>query len=262
MNMAVKWMRWLSLLAGVVAGARAQDAIPGKLYVAEIGGAVTITAGGKLADVKKGLSLTAQGARIETAAAGYAVLVYSNGTAIYLDEKTILEVDRFTQIPFPAGTDTSVNEPSVSNTLGRLAQGRLIIATNKLATGTSMVYLSPHGEVRVRGQEVVIEASDRETRVLVVAGDVTVRPRNAAAGEVGRVVLTGQMVVLGVTAADAQSIDAALVPPLTPKIEAAERARTIVRFEAVGGDIQPRVSVPTDLPVNLTVSPSTLRTGG
>ena len=269
MNKAVRWTSWLACTCLSVVAARAQEAVPGKLYVAETGGGVTLTAADKLVDAKKGLSVPAPGDRLETAAAAYVVAVYSNGTAIYLDQKSVLEIETFTQKPFPAGTDTSVNEPSVSTTLARLSQGRVIVATNKLATGTSMVYLTPHGEVRIRGQEVVIEANDRQTRILVVQGDVTVLRNHAPAGEVGRVLKSGEMAVLGAeTPGDLAGSVSALAPaqvtPLTPQIEAAERARTIVRFESVdsGSNIQPRVSVPTNLPVNLTVSPSTLQTGG
>jgi hypothetical protein len=252
----------------------AQEAVPGKVYVAEMNGGVTFAVDGKLVELKKGLSSPVQGARIETSPGAYLILVFSNGTSIYVDEKTIVEVDKFMQKPFPAGTDTSVIEPSVSNTLGRVLQGRVIITTNKLATGTSMIYLSAHGEVRIRGQEVVIEVNDHETRVIVVIGDVTVLSRNAPTGNVGQVLQSGQMAVLtnspaGDLAGNLQvsTADAGLIAALTPKIEAAERARRIVRFESVTSgdnppDIQARVVVPVDLPVNLTVSPSTLRTGG
>lgn len=251
----------------------AQEAVPGKVYVAEVNGGVTYTVDGKLVELKKGLSLPVQGARIETFPAAYLILVYSNGTSIYIDQKTILEIDKFVQKPFPAGTDTSVNEPSVSHTFGRILQGRIIITTNKLATGTSMIYLSPQGEVRIRGQEVVIEANDHETRVFVVLGDVTVLSRSAPTGDVGQVLQSGQMAVL--TNAPATDIagniqvsaaDPSVVGALAPLIEAAERARRIVRFETVSGDngpeVQATVVVPADLPVNMTVSPSTLRTGG
>lgn len=273
MKMAGKFIQGAVLCCSLTLAALAQEAVPGKVYVAEVNGGVTFTVDGKLVDLKKGLSLPVQGARIETFAAAYLVLVYSNGTSIYIDEKTIVEIDKFVQKPFPAGTDTSVNEPSVSNTFGRILQGRIIITTNKLATGTSMIYLSPQGEVRIRGQEVVIEVNDHETRVIVVLGDVTVLPRNAPAGNVGQVLQSGQMAVLTNSPAtdiagnlQVSTVDPVVVSALAPKIEAAERARRIVRFETVSGDnapeIQARVVVPADLPVNVTVSPSTLRTGG
>jgi hypothetical protein len=136
-----------------------------------------------------------------------------------------------------------------------------------------MIYVSPQGEARIRGQEVVIEVTDHETRVIVVLGDVTVRSRNAPTGNVGMVLQSGQLAVLTNSPAtdlagnlQVSPADPGAVSALAPLIEAAERARRIVRFETVSGDnapeIQARVAVPVDLPVNLTVSPSTLRTGG
>jgi hypothetical protein len=115
--------------------------------------------------------------------------------------------------------------------------------------------------------------TDHETRVIVVLGDVTVLSRNAPTGNVGMVLQSGQMAVLTNSPAtdlagnlQVSSADPGVVSALAPLIEAAERARRIVRFETVSGDnapeIQARVVVPVDLPVNLTVSPSTLRTGG
>jgi hypothetical protein len=273
MKTAGKYIQGALLGCVVTLTALAQESVPGKVYVSEVNGGVTYTVDGKLVELKKGLSLPVQGARIETFPSASLILVYSNGTSIYIDEKTILEIDKFVQKPFPAGTDTSVNEPSVSTTFGRILQGRIILTTNKLATGTSMIYLSPHGEVRVRGQEVVIEVNDHETRVLVVLGDVTVLSRNAPAGNVGQVLQTGQMAILTNSPAtdtagnlQVSPVDPVVVGALAPKIEAAERARKIVRFETVTGDnapeIQARVVVPVDLPVNAPVSPSTLRTGG
>lgn len=273
MKIAGRYIQGALLCCVLTAAALAQESVPGKVYVAEVNGGVSLTVGGNLVELKKGLSLPVQGARIETAAASYVILVYSNGTSIYIDEKTIVEIDKFVQKPFPAGTDTSVTEPSVSDTLGRISQGRLIITTNKLATGTSMIYLTPHAEVKIRGQEVVIEVTDHETRAIVVLGDVTARPLNAPAGNVGQILHSGQMAVFRDSPpADAtgnvqvSTVDPGVLSALAPKIEAAERARSIVRFETVSGpnapEIQARVVVPADLPVNVTVSPSTLRTGG
>ena len=273
MKTAGKFIQGALLCCLTTLAALAQESVPGKVYVAELNGGVTFTIDGKLVELKKGFSLPVQGARIETFPAAYVILVYSNGTSIYIDEKTIVEIDKFVQKPFPAGTDTSVNEPSVSTTFGRILQGRIIITTNKLATGTSMIYVSPQGEVRIRGQEVVIEVTDHETRVIVVLGDVTVLSRNAPTGSVVLVLQSGQMAVLVNSPAtdlagnlQVSPADPGVVSALAPLIEAAERARRIVRFETVSGDsapeIQARVVVPADLPVNLTVSPSTLRTGG
>jgi hypothetical protein len=256
--------------------ARAQENIPGKVYVAEISGSVTFVVDGKMFALKKGDSLPVQGARVETAAGAYVVLVYSNGTSICIDENTIVEIRRFVQNPFPPGLDTTVNEPSISDTIGSITHGRVIITTNQLATGTSMVYLTPQSQVKIRSKEVVIEVEDRETRVALLTGHVTVTPQNAPPGALGQILRDGEMAV--VANPPASSIDTPatvqvlpllqnVIDPLATKIAATERAQKIVVFETVsppGGtaSIVAKPVVPANLPVNLTVSPSTLRTGG
>ena len=256
--------------------ALAQESVPGKVYVAEVSGGVTFVIGGKTIELKKGEMQAAQGARIDTAAGASLILVYSNGTSIFVDEKTAMEIRRFVQKPFPAGVDTAVIEPSSSDSMVSVTQGRVIITTNQLATGTSMIYLTPHAQVKIRGKEVVIEVRDQDTRITVVVGDATVTPLNAGAGGVGQLLHTGQMAI--VTNASAATTTAELIRVMTvdpsvlngfaTQIAAAERAQKIVLFETInpaGGrppEIQAKAVVPVDLPVPLTVSPSTLRTGG
>lgn len=256
--------------------ALAQESVPGKVYVAEVSGGVTFVVGGKTIELKKGQTQPAQGARIDTAPGANLILVYSNGTSIFVDEKTAMEIRRFVQKPFPAGVDTAVIEPSSSDTMVSVTQGRVIITTNQLATGTSMIYLTPHAQVKIRGKEVVIEVRDQDTRITVVVGDATVTPLNAGPGGVGQVLHTGQMAIVTNASATTAAADLIRVMTVDPsvlngfaaQIAAAERAQKIVLFETVnpaGGrppEIQAKAVVPVDLPVPLTVSPSTLRTGG
>jgi hypothetical protein len=254
--------------AAVLAGS-AQEFVPGKVYVAEITGGVAYTVAGGGHDLKKGISLPVQGARNETTPASHVVLVYSNGTSLYIDEKTIVQIAKFEQKPFPKGTDTTVTEPSVSHTVGRITQGRIIITTNKLMTGTTMIYLTPHAEVKIHGQEVVIEVYDRESRIYVVNGEVIVSPvRNSASG-LGRVIHSGQEAVVTDFSIDSTSaliqvllIDQSYLDSLASQLAAGERAQKIVVFETVPGtdgpEIQANPVVPSNLPVQITVSPATL----
>ncbi len=257
----------VTFCAAVIAGS-AQDFIPGKIYVAELAGGISYTVGGSPNELKKGDTLPVQGARNETAPAAHLVFVFSNGTSIYIDEKTVVQIAKFEQRPFPKGTDLTVTEPSVSHTMGRITQGRIIITTNKLATGTTMIYLTPHAEVKIRGQEVVIEVYDRESRVYVVNGDVTVTPLGGSARGIGQVLHTGQEAVVTDSPAGSLqvlTIDQGQLDSLAPQLAAGDRARQIVVFETVPGpggpEIQANPVVPTNLPVELTVSPSTLRNG-
>ncbi len=256
----------VAFLAVVLNGA-AQELIPGKIYVAELAGGVSFTVGGSVSELKKGVTLPVQGARNETAPSAHVVYVYSNGTSLYIDEKTIIQIAKFVQMPFPKGTDLTVNEPSISHTLGRITQGRIIITTNKLATGTTMLYMTPHSVVKIRGKEVVIEVYDRETHVLVIDGDVTVTPQGPSGQGMPQDLQTGQEAVINDSGQiQVTAIDPVLAASFAGQIAAAERAQQLVVFETVPGadgpEIQASSVVPGTLPVNLTVSPSTLPTGG
>ena len=264
-----------ALICAMALSALAQENVPGKVYVAEVNGGVTFTVGGKLIVLKKGDSLSAQGARIETAPGATVVLVYSNGTSIFISENTTVEIRKFVQKPFPKGVDTATNEPSISDTVVNVIQGTVIVTTNVLATGSSMVYLTPQSSIKIRSQEVVIEVRDQDTRITVVAGDVTVTPLNAAPGSVGQVLQAGQLATvtnsrgsLGAETILVTALDQGALNAFSLQIAAAERAQKIVVFETVtpaGSDapeVQAKPVVPVNLPVPLTVSPSTLRTGG
>ncbi len=280
MKTTVKIILTAAFACFLTAIAFAQASIPGKVFVAEINGGVTFIVGGKVIALKKGQSVPVEGAHIETGPAANVVLVYSNGTSIYIDEKTIIDINRFVQRPFPAGADTTVLEPSASDTIARVSQGRVIITTNELATGTSMVYSTPESQVRVRGREVVIEVKDQTTNITLLHGDVTVTPLNAPPGDIGETLYGGQMAIITTTAAAVTAAATVQIVP-TPqirvddfgtKVAATERAQQTVIFETVttpipGGtnstsEIQVKAIVPVSLPVQLTVSPSTLRTGG
>jgi hypothetical protein len=253
--------------AAVIAGS-AQEFVPGKIYVAEIAGGVAYTVAGGAQELKKGVSLPVQGARNETTPAAHIVWVYSNGTSLYVDEKTVIQIAKFEQKPFPKGTDTTVQEPSISHTVGRISQGRIIITTNKLMTGTTMVYITPHAQVKVRGKEVVIEVYDRESRIYVVNGEVTVSPIGASADGVGQVIHSGQEAIVTDSSITTTSqiqvipIDQSYLDSIASQLAAGERAQKIVVFETVtgadGSDIQANPVVPGNLPVQMTVSPSSL----
>ena len=272
----------LSVVASsfLAVAAFAQANISGKVFVAEVNGAVTYVVGGKVVKLEKGASLPVEGAHIETAAGASLVLVYSNGTSIYIDENTIVDIRRFLQKPFTPGVDTTAMEPSASDTLARITQGRVIVSTNELSTGTSMVYQTPDAQVRIRGHEVVIEVQNQSTNVVLLAGDVTVTPANAAPGDIGQALHTGETAVLtsnaaSTTAAATVQIEQTnpnLTTALAPKFASTERAQSTVVFQSVttpagsSADtattvIQAQAVVPAAMPVQLTVSPSTLRTG-
>ena len=275
MKTTVRLILGTALCCAMALAALAQENVPGKIYVAEVNGGVTFMEGGRQFVLKKGDSLSAQGARIETAPGATAVLVYSNGTSVFISEKTIVEIRKFVQKPFPKGVDTATNESSISDIVVNVTQGTVIVTTNALATGTSMVYLTPQSQINIRGQEVVIEVRDQDTKITMVAGDATVTPLNAAPGNVGQILQAGQLATVtnppGSLAAETilvTTLDQGALNAFALQIAAAERAQKIVVFETVtpadgsASEVQAKPVVPVNLPVQLTVSPSTLQTGG
>jgi hypothetical protein len=281
MKTTTKFVLFAAISSVLPLGVFAQASIPGKIFVAEVNGAVTYVAGGKVIKLEKGESVPADGAHIETAAGSSLVLVYSNGTSVFIDQNTIIDIRRFTQKPFTPGVDTTVLEPSASDTLGKITQGRVIISTNELATGTSMIYQTPESQVQIRGREVVIEVQNQTTNVVTLAGDVTVTPVNAPPGDIGEALHTGDMAVVTTTSAASTAtpsvqvvpINTTLTASLAPMLASTQRAQSTVVFESVttpagaGANnpttvIQAQAVVPAAMPVQLTVSPSTLRTGG
>ena len=110
--------------------------------------------------------------------------------------------------------------------------------------------------------QTVIEVRDQTTRVLLLTGDATVTPQNAP-DSVGQTLHGGQMAIVQIQVAP---IDPDSANGVSSQVAAAERAQKIVVFGTVDAngspDIQARAAVPATLPVPLTVSPATLRTGG
>lgn len=275
-----KLTTYIALNCALALPALAQETVPGKFYVAEVAGVQTFIVEDKVIELHKGDSVPANGARIETGPGSSVVLVYSNGVSLFVDENTSVEIRRFDQFYFPPGIDTTVMEPSISTTIGEITRGRIVISTNQIAAGTSMVYHTPHAQVKIRGKQVVIEVQDQETRIAVPVGDVTVIARNASAIDAGQLVKSGQLVIVSppFISPDASTAETIQVEPLpqsflsliTPKIDIAERAQRLMLFETVestgsgganGAGIIAREILPAELPVPLTVSPSSLRTG-
>lgn len=278
MKVSARYILSAAFSCALAGSAFARASLPGKAFVAQISGGVTYLVGGHARKLQKGDTVPVQGAHIATAKGALLVLVYSNGTSIFVDANTVLDVYRFVQMPFPSGIDTSVLEPSVSNTFAHISRGRVIISTNKLATGTTMVYTTPSAEVRVQGPQIAIVVNNEVTEVLMLTGSATVFPANAPPGNVGQALTSGQMAVVTGSAASTTAIASIQERPVTtnqtnsvaPLLAAAEQAQSVVMFQTVTAntgagtaqEIQARAVVPANPPVQLTVSPSTLRSGG
>jgi len=149
-----------------------------KLYVAETKGVTEIQNGDKIYTVRQATAFDAPGTVIETKADSHDTLVYSNGTGMYVDESTRLEINRFNQEPFRANHNNQLDspyEPSVSQSDVFLSHGAVGICTSQLLSGSAMLYTTPLASINIRGGRLVIESSPTETTVDLLEGDLTVR---------------------------------------------------------------------------------------
>ncbi|HKB91989.1 MAG TPA: hypothetical protein VKC60_15845 [Opitutaceae bacterium] len=146
-----------------------------KLFVASVKGENTLNNGEKLDDLSKANAFPPDNSIIETKPQSSNSMVYSNGTGIYVDQETRLEVKSFEQEPFNTTRNDVEDEPSISQTQAHVAHGFVGICTPKLAAGSNMVYSTPLGSVQIHGKQVAIEAKDNETTIYMLEGDSTVR---------------------------------------------------------------------------------------
>jgi hypothetical protein len=166
-----------------------------KIYVAEVKGKADLTTSDSVTALDNKTVFNADGTVVQTAEKSDDSMVYSNGTGIYLDASTRIEVKKFLQEPFtPNRTDMDL-EPSVSQTNAVVPKGAIGLCTSKLIAGTSMVYSTPQCSMSIRGKKLVIEVSDTQTRISVVEGDITVHA-NGDGGAAGTILHGGQEIII------------------------------------------------------------------
>jgi hypothetical protein len=249
----------------------ALNAPASKLFVADVKGKADLNTEDAVTALTKKSVFNAQGSSIVTNKESNDSMVYSNGSGIYLDADTRLDIKKFVQEPFtPNRYDLDV-EPSVSQTQASLSHGLIGLCTSKLAAGSNMVYSTPQARIDIRGRKLVIETSNYETRVSVLEGDVTVQSSN---GDAGQVLHGGQEAIVRSNAANETSsiVHVGPIPDerkqfLSDRVAMACIAKRTVYFEVVehkddtGGttqEIQASEVVPTNKPTDFTISPSQL----
>ncbi len=251
-----------------------------KLYLSETKGSGHIYADGKIFKPKQATAFDAPGTVIETEANSHQAYVYSNGTAMYVDANTRLEVNRFVQERFTPNSNTTEAEPSASQSDIFLWRGLVGVCTSQLVSGSTMNYSTEHGSVTIRGRKIAIHTSPEETIVYLIDGDVTVRTGKQDTG--GHVLKSGERAILrpGVAGAPAtvtiDQIDKNFLAELDEKVTVACNARRTVSFETIeknaefgaagpaAGDngnpdtIVPVPVIPQAPPTNITVSPAAI----
>lgn len=266
-----------------------------KLYIAETKGETQIQNGDKIYTARQATAFDAPGTVIETKANSHNALVYSNGTGMFVDESTRLEINRFVQEPFRPERNNQLDspyEPSMSQSDVFLSHGAIGICTSQLVSGSSMLYTTPHAAINIRGGKVVIESKPDETIVDLLEGDVTVRYKGRDVG--GQILRAGERAVIRPGAAGEEPvitigpIPREALPRDDERVEMACNAKKSVTFEiierkaeegldqpageAAGGapadneaagaestqDIVPRPTVPQNPPTNIVISPDRL----
>jgi hypothetical protein len=252
-----------------------------KIYVSDISGTSQIAIGQKIEDLVSKSVYNVEGTIIETKVKSSDSLVFSNGTGVFFDEQTRVEVRRFAQEPFtPNRTDMEV-EPSISQTQAFVIRGLVGICTSKLVAGSNMTYHTPHAMVNIRGRKLVIEASDTVSTISMIEGDSTVHGGALDMG--GRILRAGeQAVILPGAPGQPNRVEIGKIPSdrlsiLEEKASIACMAKRTVYFDtrgtaepdgslanAFGGSTESPQEivaipvVPTNVSPDITISPSIL----
>jgi hypothetical protein len=241
-----------------------------KLYVSDLKGEADLNTADTITALTKKTVFNAEGTTVLTAKNSTDAMVYSNGTGIYLDPDTRLNVKKFVQEPFTPNRYDLDMEPSVSQTQASVSHGLVGLCTSKLSAGSSMVYNTPQAKLSIRGKKLVVEVNNYETRVSVLEGDVTVQSSDSDAGQV---LHGGQEAIVRSDAANHTSsiVHVGQIPDdrkqfLDDRASMACIAKKTVYFEVVDKnidgnptqEIQAAEVVPTNKPTDFTVSPSQL----
>lgn len=263
--------------AGLVGPAHAQRQ-PGrlatpvaKLFIVEVKGETQVTSGGRVHEARPANTFDAPGAVIETQPDAHNAIVLSNGSGVFVDADTRLEIERFTQEPFIPSLHSIDTEPSISHSSVYLSRGFVGICTSQMASGSSMISTTAHAAVIIRGRKIGIRTNLEETTVYLLDGDVTVRPREGNLG--GQLLRPGEQAVIRPArpgqppSVTISPIPAELRQLLDDRVSVACSARRTVSFETIerrtDGDqpvaeIVPRPVVPAEVPPRLVVSPDRL----
>jgi hypothetical protein len=237
-----------------------------RIYVASLDGESQINKGDKIENMSNKSAYNAEGSIIETKPKATNALVYSNGTGIFFDPDTRLEVAKFVQEPFTPNRNDLEVEPSISQTDALLARGTIGLCTSKLVAGSTMKYNTTLGSVSIQGGKLVLEADAESTKVSMLEGEGLVRGGNLDLG--GHVLHPGEQAIIQRSPGSAANV--VTIGPI-PKAERASlddkvfmacAARKTVYFDTKGNEPNTEIAavpvVPPTLPPPITVSPSQL----
>ncbi len=171
--------------------------VAGMIFVSSVTGNVEGRAI-RINNLKKGDKLPGLGTEIRTDANATATLVFSNGTSVFLQEKTDFRVEKFDQEPFTPNNNLLI-EPSNSTLVVYVKAGQLVISTPQLLSGTRIVFESPHAACYIMnnqsgGEKAFLEVTPGQTHFAMINGlaRVKVRGQDGTLASIGSTVKTAQ----------------------------------------------------------------------
>jgi hypothetical protein len=253
-----------------------------KLYVAETVGETQIENNGKIYLARQATTYDAPGTIIETKANSHDAFVYSNGTGMFVDQNSRVEISHFAQEPFPSAHppgDATLAEPSISQSDVLIARGSVGICTSQMLSGSTMTYSTRHAQVNIRRGKVSIQTSADSTIIDLLEGDITVRTGDKDPG--GEILRPGERATIRPGASgQPPSLTISPIPPealaaLEQRATIACNAKKTVAFKTIGKEagtesdtaagadqeIVASPTVPAKLPSNITISADRLPGG-
>jgi hypothetical protein len=218
---------------------------------------------------------------VEAKANSNASVVLSNGTGIYFDVNTRVDIRKFEQESFRPNRSDVEDEPSLSSTKLYVEHGVIGVSTSKLVAGSTMVYETSLATAFIRGRQAVILAEDNLTVISMVQGEATVQ---AGPLDMPRLIKNHQQIIIHPgNPGEANIVQVQDIPDgtsedseqwLEERVLTADAARKLVYFEtqarsgsddsitlfdgsgdAAGGRDKEIVPVPV-VPANPTVQPN------
>lgn len=240
-----------------------------KIYLAETAGDSQIQTGEKIYTARQATAFDAPGTVIETKEGSHNAFVYSNGTGMFVDQNTRVEIDRFVQEPFrPDRKNTAADvpyEPSVSQSNVHVAHGAVGVCTSQLVSGSSMQYSTPQASVNIRGGKVSIETNADETIIDLLDGDITVRGGSKDLG--GQVLRPGERAVIRAAPAGLPpTVTISQIPPEAlqvsdERVNVACNAKKTVTFEVIEKKAEEGLDAPAETPVTTPTESGTPAAG-
>jgi hypothetical protein len=203
-----------------------------KIYVADVDGEAVIDSGTTIDDLTKKSVYNAEGTVIETKDRATNSMVFSNGTGVFFEPDTRLEIKTFAQEPFiPDRTDMDT-EPSVSDTQAFIPRGTIGLCTSKLVAGSDMTYKTQFSSIHIRGGKFVIQSNISNTVISDIDGNCTVNLGNEIKG--GHPLIGGQQAIITKSEATIQDIPLEQRKNLDTLVYKACQGRQSVYFEIKG----------------------------